>query len=257
MIPATIRNNNPSGQYPGPSSRAFGGTKFETLRSRDGVHKIATFPTVIHGGAAHFHLLDRIYVGMRLDAAIAKWCGGHYVESYLKGLEQRAKVSRHDVLARERIRDPEWAVPLARAMARHETGRDFPMSEADWREAHAMAFGGGATAPAWSPDNDVPTPKPETRLNEAVKTNAPKVAIGAGGAAVVVNEAGKLIPPVPSVAQDNLQAAEGWRGLVRGIVGIGNELAGAATVADRIWPYLLVAGAAGAGLYLIRRRRRV
>ncbi len=59
MIPATIRNNNPGGMYPGKSSKKFGSTSYETLRSKDGVHKIATFPTKLHGAAAMFDLLDR------------------------------------------------------------------------------------------------------------------------------------------------------------------------------------------------------
>ncbi len=75
MIPASIRNRNAGAQYPGPSARKFGSTGFETLRSKDGVHKIATFPTHLHGAAALFDLLDRRYTGLTVEKAIGLGAG--------------------------------------------------------------------------------------------------------------------------------------------------------------------------------------
>lgn len=202
MTPASIRNANPGAQYPGPSAKRFGSTSYETLRSKDGVHKIATFPTATHGAAALFDLLDRQYTGRTIEAAITKWCGGYYSTTYLKVLEERVGVKRTDMLSRDMIRDCARAVPFARAMAWQEAGRDFPLDDAAWQEAHAMAFG-DAKAPAWDPENDVPSPKPETRTAETVATVA-KVggAVSAGGGTVAIAS-----PP-------DLSALTGWQSAI-------------------------------------------
>lgn len=163
LVPASIRNRNPGAQYPGPSSKKFGSTAYETLTSKDGVHKIATFPTHVHGVAALFDLLERSYTGMTVQAAITKWCGGYYVNTYTRVLEDKGGVKASDKLTSELLRDANKAIPLAKAMAFQEAGQDYPLDDAGWSQGHEMAFGLGAIAPAWTPDNDVPTPKPETR----------------------------------------------------------------------------------------------
>ena len=196
MIPASIRNRNPGAMYPGPSAKKFGSTSFETLRSRDGVHKIATFPTDQHGAAAMFDLLASKYVGMSIEAAIKKWCGGYYASTYIKVLEGKGGVTASDPLTLALVRDPQTAIPLARAMAWQEAGRDYPLDDAGWLEAHGMAFG-GATAPEFSPKNDVPSPKPETRRAEAAKTVGTwGGAIGGAGAVI-----GSWIEGVSSTAK--------------------------------------------------------
>lgn len=224
MTPASIRNANPGAQYPGPSAKRFGGTSYETLRSKDGIHKIATFPTATHGAAALFDLLDRRYAGMTIEKAITKWCGGYYSTTYLKVLEERAGIKRTDLLSRERIRDCAWAVPFAKAMAWQEAGRDFPLEDAEWEAAHAMAFG-DAKAPAWDPDNDVPTPKPETRAAETAATVAKGVlGVSAGGGTVAIAS-----PP-------DLSALTGWQGAIETGKGL-------VVWAQGSWPWIVAAGA--------------
>ena len=147
MTPASIRNRNPGAMYPGPSAKRFGSAAFETLRSRDGVHKIATFPTCEHGVAALFDLLARKYVGMTVEAAIKKWCGGYYVSTYLKVLEEKAGITAATKLELEILKDPEKAILIGKAMALQEAGREYPLDDDGWREGHAMAFG-GSVAPA-------------------------------------------------------------------------------------------------------------
>lgn len=142
MTPASIRNNNPGAMYPGPSARKFGSTSFEVLHSKDGEHKIATFPDGVSGAAAMFDLLaSPAYTGRTLEAAIRKWCGGFRPESYLHVLQSRAGVTGDTPLTAELVRDPAFAIPLCKAMAVQEAGREFPMSDADWGAAHARAFG--------------------------------------------------------------------------------------------------------------------
>jgi hypothetical protein len=210
-IPASIRNRNPLAQYPGKSAKRFGSTTFELLNSKDGEHKIARFPTHEQGAAAGFHLLSTVYVGMTVEAAIKKWCGGYYVETYLDVLEKRAGVKRSQRLTKEFLRDPERAIPLAKAMSWQETGRDYPMTDEDWQEAHAMCFAPPAT---WEPDNALPTPKPETRIEQSVKAAGKAVLIGGvpvggTGAAVVAKS-----PP-------DLSWATSWQGFANQVHDLG------------------------------------
>lgn len=207
MIPASIRNNNPGAMYPGKSAKKFGSRTHEILRSKDGVHKIATFPTSIHGAAAQFDLLHTSYRNMTIEKAIAKWCGGFYVSTYIKVLEGQGGVKRTDVLTSEILKNPVCAIPLAKAMAQQEAGREYPMSDEEWTASHQMAFG-GSVAPAFSPENDVPTPKPETRAVEtakAVATVAAPVAVVTAAPAVVP------VPAVPDVVTQTVTQVEAWK----------------------------------------------
>mgnify|MGYP005614703781 CR=1 FL=1 len=210
ITPASIRNNNPGAMYPGKSAKKFGSRSFEVLKSKDGVHKIATFPTPVHGAAAQFDLLHNSYCGMPLEKAITKWCGAYYVSTYLKVLETSGGIKRTDVLTKEHMKDPKIAIPLARAMALQEAGRDFPMDDDDWEAAHSMAFSAGV-APAFSPDNDVPTPKQETRVADtvnAVKTVAAVATAGAGTATVATQKTEAPPAPKPTTKEQVAKAKE-------------------------------------------------
>jgi len=195
MIPASIRNNNPGAMEPGPSSKRFGSTSHEVLRWKgpDGktkTNRIATFATPQHGAAAQFHLLSRKYTGKPLAKAVETWCGGYWSGEYAGRVEKACGLKGTDILTREIVADAARAIPIAKAMARTEAGREFPLDDEGWRTAHAMAFGDGM-APAPSPDNDVPFPKPEATARETVAaatkavTAATTVATAAGGAATV------------------------------------------------------------------------
>lgn len=208
MIPASIRNNNPGAIYPGKSAKKFGSRTHEILRSEDGVHKIATFPTSIHGAAAQFDLLHSSYRNMTIEKAIAKWCGGFYVSTYIKVLEGQAGIKRTDILTSEILKKPDAAIPLAKAMAFQEAGKEYPMSDDEWLASHQMAFG-GSVAPAFTPENDVPTPKPETRAVEAAKAAvqvAAPVAVVATAAPAVLS-----VPAVPDVITQSVTQVEAWK----------------------------------------------
>jgi hypothetical protein len=155
--PASIRFNNPGAMYPGPSSRKFGAVETKII---GGGHKIAVFPDAVSGAAAQFDLLSRNYTGKTLGSAIAKWSGGNSVGTYLKVIERETGITANTVLTKEMVADPRIAVPIAKAMAVQEAGRDYPMSDAQWMQAHQMFSGG--TQVASSAPNAAPAPgRPE------------------------------------------------------------------------------------------------
>lgn len=251
MTPASIRNNNPGAMEPGPSARKFGSTSYETLRWKgpDGkprMNRIATFATPQHGAAAQFDLLSRKYAGKPLKAAVELWCGGYWAGEYAAQVEAACGLGGDDVLTRDIVHDAERAIPIARAMARMEAGREFPMDEVGWRTAHAMAFGEGL-APAPSPANDVPFPKPEAaardRNTAIVKVGATVTTVGA--AATQVKE---IIPPVPQAAKDALANA-------KELQNVGGEIA---AIGKSIWALptsmLILIGACFAAYLLLRKK---
>ena len=146
-VPASIRNKNAGAMYPGPSSEKFGAVGFEVLRSADGEHKIATFPTHEQGAAAMFDLLaSQTYVGKTIEEAVTKWCDGLRAEAYVDALEARG-IDETAKLTRQMVIDADFAIPLAKAMAFWEAGKKYPLSDKGWRKAHDMAFSGLVTPP--------------------------------------------------------------------------------------------------------------
>lgn len=208
MIPASIRNRNPGAIEPGYASKKFGSTRHEVLRWKgpDGKpreNRIATFPTPEHGAAAQMHLLatGKHYRNKPIRQAIATWCGGYSTNTYAKVLQAKAGVTPETKLTPDLLADPAFTVPLCRAMAWQEAGRDFPMDEAGWQRAHEMAFGDGY-APAPTEVNDVPFPKPEAKAREAVAT-ATKVGTAvaaAGGAATAVTSSDAITKATETIA---------------------------------------------------------
>lgn len=243
MIPASIRNNNPGAAYPGPSSKKFGSTTYETLKSKDGIHKIATFSTNVHGAAAMFDLLNRSYTGMTLEDAITKWCGNFYATTYLKVLKDRAGIEADTVLTKAMLADHDIAIPLAKAMAWQEAGCDYPMKDEDWLEAHQMAMGGQSEAPGWNPRNDVPSPKPETRQAVVVaKVQKTAAVVGGGvtvGGAVVQAVNTPAVPALPPAVTESLTNLAAYQAL-------GGKLLALATL-----PNAMLIGAGGLAYVLL------
>lgn len=137
--PASVRFNNPGAMYPGPSASRFGAVGVETI---GGGHKIAVFPDAVSGAAAQFDLLASSYTGQSVRQAISKWSGGNDVSGYLATLQREAGISPDHVLTREDMKNPAVAIPLAKAMSVQEAGRAYPLDDAQWSQAHAMALKG-------------------------------------------------------------------------------------------------------------------
>lgn len=134
-IPASIRNKNPGSQYPGKTSKAFGSTSYETI---GGGHKIATFPTYEQGAAALWALLERVYLGMTIRDAIFKWSGQNSVNAYIAQIERLTPFRRTDYIDLDMLLNPDNAITLARAMAWHEAGEEYPMTDEQWKIAHTL-----------------------------------------------------------------------------------------------------------------------
>lgn len=257
MIPASIRNRNPGAMEPGFASKRWGSTSYETLRWTDKktgkahTNRIATFPTDRHGGAALFTLLaeGKHYRNKPIQDAIATWCGGHSASEYIDHMERSTGVKRTSILTDERIRDPDIAVPIAMAIARFEAGRvDLPLSEADWREVHEMAFG-KAEAPAPTVENDVPFQKPEGAERENIvlwtwrsikATIASITTVGVMETISPVSPSSFLIPAVPPNLKQSLTNVGSWTDAVSG----------------QAWSVLLVGGLAFGGVWLIQQVRQ-
>lgn len=146
-IPASIRSNNPGAMWMGKSAKKFGASNAEKLN--DGLNQnneIACFASKVEGGAALFDLLNTVYAGKTVKAAITKWSGGNHVDSYLKVFKARANVGPTVILSNTYLADPETAIPFAKAMAWHEAGCDYPMTDEEWAEAHCLAFPDGSVA---------------------------------------------------------------------------------------------------------------
>lgn len=174
--PASIRYNNPGAMWPGPSSRKFGAIGKQNLN--DGLNqgnKIAIFTNAIDGGAALFDLLDRAYTGRTVRDAIRKWSGGNHVQSYLSVLRSKGNIQPDEMITKAKLRDPEWAIRFATAMAWHEAGRSYPLTTEHWQQAHKLAF--EASKPA---DVLAKTSSKHKAAGKA-KTTAAIMGLGAGG----------------------------------------------------------------------------
>lgn len=158
MVPASIRYRNAGAMYPGPSSRRFGAIETHTI---GGGHSIAEFPDHVSGAAALFDLLRRRYVGLTLRDALTKWSGGNGIESYVAIVSKRTGLKATDKLSRAYLDDPGKAIPFAKAMARQEAGREYPMTDAEWFEAYALAT--GALKPS---ERETPTPWLEVAVSK-------------------------------------------------------------------------------------------
>ena len=218
MIPASIRNNNPGAMEPGFASKRFGSTTFETLKwtyedTKTGkktpkTNRCATFPSHQHGAAAMFVLLaeGKPYRNKTIEDVVTTWCGGYWASDYLEHMYKETGLKQTSELTPERVRDPDVAIPICQAIARWERGKGWPVDQLDWSQwkvAHDMAFG-DATAPAPTPENDVPFQKPEgarrDQINAALSLAGKVTTTGAAGTAVAA-------PLVPGVPEHLLQTA--------------------------------------------------
>lgn len=136
---AAVRHNNPGAMWPGPSSKKFGSTTYEVLNDRQ-KNKIATFPTVVHGGAAQFDLLYNKYTDKSLEQIIKIWSGGNHYKQYAQSVSKQTGLKSDTIITKEMMRDPKIALPIAKAMSQIEAGREYPMNSQEWQNAYTMFY---------------------------------------------------------------------------------------------------------------------
>ena len=190
---ASLRYNNPGAQYPSALAAKFGMIGYGVLTSKDGTHKIGRFPHVVNGAAANFATLDTDeYIGLSFGSAGKRWTG-----SYGFGIPGYPD-SR--ILTREITRNPDLAIPIMKAIAQRELGKPSPLTDQQWRAAHAMFLAGSADA--WMASNNVvPVNSPSTSGANTVNTVPTPIAIPQQPSAMSVIwnllRGKPIVPPAP------------------------------------------------------------
>lgn len=135
---AAVRYNNPGAQYPSAAAEKFGMTGYGII---GGGHKIAMFPSDVHGGAANMDNFARNYKGLTFAEAVSKWRGGNGSVAVPAGFDPRARVDDAFLADRERMAD------FFDKMSRHEgRGRAGPVPRETWNKAFDMYRAGGIKA---------------------------------------------------------------------------------------------------------------
>lgn len=130
---ANVRHNNPGAMYPGRAATMFGSTGTGII---GGGHKIATFPSPVHGAAANMqNLTSGGYIGMTIGGAISKWSGG--------GRGSVPGYNSSQIITPEMARDPDFMIPFMKAIAAGEAPGNYPMDDAQWQQAFRWYRNGG------------------------------------------------------------------------------------------------------------------
>lgn len=133
---AAVRYNNPGAQYPSERAKRFGMTGVGII---GGGHKIAEFPTEVHGGAANMDNFAASYRGMTIGDAVRKWRGGNGSLAVPAGFDPREKVDDAFLSDKGRMID------FFDKMSRHEgRGKAGPVPAETWGQAFEMYRAGGA-----------------------------------------------------------------------------------------------------------------
>lgn len=192
---ANVRTNNPGAQaFSQRAADLFGA---EAQRTGTG-HSIAKFPSPVHGAASNMDLFMRNYTGIPLGQALHKWSGGS--RGAPKGYDPNM------IVTPEMMRDPNFAVPLMKAITAGEAPGKYPMDDPQWQQAHQWAMEGGAkgrqalgrSAPSGAPFAGGPRvdqvqaqvadvrrgaidPRLEEALNAAAEKSGLRVRVTSGG----------------------------------------------------------------------------
>ena len=126
---ANVRYNNPAAAYPRKADEKYGVEGYGIIGER-GEHKIAKFPTPVHGAASNFDLFATGYLGMTFKDAVKKWRG-----------EGKTSVpsgyNPDEVIDKDFLNDSNRAMDFFKKMASHE-GSKFKMSDDEWLQAWQM-----------------------------------------------------------------------------------------------------------------------
>lgn len=139
---ASIRTSNPGAMHYGEIAKKWGATGKEQLRDGTGQNNnAAIFPDALSGFAAQFDLLKSKYAGKSLRGAVQMWSGGNNVNEYLEHIRRETGFNERTFLSKEFLAS-ENGVRLVKAMAKHEAGRAYPVSDDVIRTAQVMVMTG-------------------------------------------------------------------------------------------------------------------
>ncbi len=171
---ASVRTSNPGAMHYGEIAKRWGATGKEQLRDGTGQNNnAAIFPDALSGFAAQFDLLRSKYAGKTLRGAIEMWSGGNNPNEYLEHIRRETGFNEKTFLSREFLAS-ENGVRLVKAMAKHEAGRAYPVSDDVIRTAQVMVMAnkpGGMPAP--TPGQKSTKPKTATRRDQNPAPPAP------------------------------------------------------------------------------------
>lgn len=132
---AAVRYNNPGAMYPSAAAEKYGMTGYGVI---GGGHKIAMFPSDVHGGAANMDNFARHYRGLTLAQAVTKWRGGN------GSLDVPAGFDPGQVVDDAFLADKGKMTRFFDLMSRHEgRGSSGPVSRDTWGQAFEMFRAGG------------------------------------------------------------------------------------------------------------------
>lgn len=144
-IPAAIRAKNPGAMWPGPVSKKWGSTKFESLNDGTGQgNKIAYFDTWHQGICAQLDLwrTSAKYKNKKFKDAIAIWSGGNHVQAYIRYVIERIPSMTPDTV----MNDAFWASAngawFLKVQAMHEAGQKMPVPDQAWFDAQKQVMSG-------------------------------------------------------------------------------------------------------------------
>lgn len=158
-IPAPIRNCNPGAMWgrtgKRPSTDKWVDTNYalalkwgskQTEYLSDGLgqgNNIAKFPDNVHGACAQFDLwrTSKNYADKSLYNALYTWSGGNHTPDYVAFIIKRVPGMTKDTVISSAFLASANGILFVKAQAWHESGQQFPMTDAEWKQAQSIVFG--------------------------------------------------------------------------------------------------------------------
>lgn len=142
--PASIRFNNPGAMWGGNVlTKKWGETSHVTLNDGLGQgNQIAVFPDKVHGACAQFDLwrTSKNYRNKRLSDAIKIWSGGNSWQQYVSFITTRVPGMSGTTVVDDAFLKSPSGILFVKAQAWHEAGKQYPMTDAEWKQAQNIVF---------------------------------------------------------------------------------------------------------------------
>ena len=126
-------------------------------------NNIAVFPTKVQGAAAQFDLwkTSKNYHNRNLADALHTWSGGNETESYIAFVTKRVPGLTRFTNMNDTFLSSPQGLAFMKAQAWHEAGKEYPMSDAEWRQAQSLVF--SHVNPMPQPPPKAPQPVPVSK----------------------------------------------------------------------------------------------